>query len=221
MKYACEADGSFCGDSGVSFEKVIHVGHSLGSLLTGLLLTSYGNLSDAAVLTGVITSTKGTGLGVLTALGVQYARQNDPHLFSNAGLNYLAPATASNMQTGFFSARRNVTAGIGGFEPEIIEYAYSLRQTETTGEASSFEQAGSPAPGYKGPVQFVVGQYDYLVCGGDCTGTWKQSTLEYLYPNASCVDAHVQLGTGHGLTLHRGAREGYQVTLDWLKSNGL
>ena len=35
--------------------KVVHVGHSFGSILTSALLSSYGNISDAAIITGYVS----------------------------------------------------------------------------------------------------------------------------------------------------------------------
>ena len=63
--------------------------------------------------------------------------------------------------------------------------------------------------------------YDFLACRGDCYGFSSVEFLGALYSSASNIDLYLQPGTGHGLTLHKGARQGYQVTFDWLDGQGL
>jgi pimeloyl-ACP methyl ester carboxylesterase len=60
-------------DMHVAFNNIIHVGHSFGSILTSAFLTTYGNLSDAAVITGYIVKPYLADLKV-TILGLTYAR---------------------------------------------------------------------------------------------------------------------------------------------------
>ena len=67
----------------------------------------------------------------------------------------------------------------------------------------------------------MLAEFDFLICDGDCRGAADMAVLETLYPNAKDIDVYIQEGTGHGLTMHRGAKKGYQVTLDWLDNNGL
>lgn len=60
----------------VSFEKIIHLGHSFGSVLTNGLITTYPNLSDAAVLTGYILN-EHFGEMRKTTFDFEYAPQNN------------------------------------------------------------------------------------------------------------------------------------------------
>jgi pimeloyl-ACP methyl ester carboxylesterase len=91
---------------GQSFEKIIHVGHSLGSIVTSGLLAHYGELSDAAVITGFIVSPKlGSAMtSNVLAFNFEYPRENNPILFKEWGSGYLVPGSASGLQSAFFSA---------------------------------------------------------------------------------------------------------------------
>ena len=203
----------------VPFEKIIHVGHSFGSIRTAALLTSYGNLSDAAVLTGYIQNPHFAELRK-TAVGLAYAAQNDRTLFSDRSSGYMVQATKSDVQTNFFSTLANRTTGIGGFDPELLDYAYSIRSTSTTPEW--LLQVGmDPAVDFKGPLQFVLAEYDFGVCRGDCRLDFDQKMLKRLYPGTTDIDIYTQAGSGHALTLHRKANLGYKATLDWLDKHGL
>ncbi|KAK3112263.1 hypothetical protein LTR53_011643 [Teratosphaeriaceae sp. CCFEE 6253] len=79
----------------------------------------------------------------------------------------------------------------------------------------------APAPAYKGPLQFFLGEYDCLLCGGDCKGDYDPAALAAAYPSASDIDVYIQQGAGHALTMHRNASAGYAVMQDWLASHGL
>lgn len=80
--------------------------------------------------------------------------------------------------------------------------------------------AYGPATEFTGPVQFMEAEYDFLICGGDCHD-WNQTIIDATYLNAKDVEVYLQPGTGHGLTNHRNASLGYQVTFDFLSRNGL
>ena len=206
----------------VSFDKVIHVGHSFGSLLTTALLTAYGNLSDAAIITGSAQSSRFRLTA--TSLGLEYAPENDATLFGDRSAGYVVWGTRTAIQTGFFSTRANRTTGTGGFEKQVLDYAFSIRQTAGVTEFLS-QLAGQldlgPAVNFKGPVQYVLAEYDFLGCQGDCNGAIDVDMLKKQYPKATNIDIFIQRGTGHGLTLHKGAKLGYQASLDWLDQNGL
>lgn len=208
-------------DTDVSFNKLIHVGHSFGSFLTSALLTTYPETSDGAVITGYILNKYFADLRFGTfALG--YAPEVDPILFSDRSSGYVVHSTKGALQTGFFSVKENTTTGLGGFEPELLDYAYSVRQPLVVSETTSPALLNlGVAESFKGPVQFVVAEFDYLVCLGDCKETFDPEMITGLYPQATNVSFHVQQGTGHGLTMHKGANAGYKATFDWLEGNGL
>jgi pimeloyl-ACP methyl ester carboxylesterase len=208
----------------VAFDKIIHVGHSYGSFITFALTANYPNVSDAAVLTGFIPN-KEFNQARQTALDLQYAPEADPELFADSSSGYLIPSSRSAIQTGFFSSRVNETTGTGGFDPKFLEYAYSLRQPTTAPELGSasvlLAKAVSSPQQFTGPVQFLLAEFDFLVCLGDCRNTYNTTQVHEMYPKAKGVDIHIQPGTGHGLPFHNNAQLGFKATFDWLEENGL
>lgn len=205
----------------VSFDKVIHVGHSYGSFLTSALLADYGDLSDAAVITGYIPNSHLTDTTV-TSFGYELASENDPATFGDRPSGYIVPGTASAVQTIFFWDKPSESGDVGGFEPALLRYGNSIKQPVTIGELITVSTLNlGVAPEFKGPLQYMEPEHDFAICGGDCKNTYSLDTLKLLYPQATDVNVYLQPDTGHGLTFHRNARSGYQVTLDWLDKNGL
>lgn len=156
-----------------------------------------------------------------TGLGFDFARTNDPK-FADRPDAYIVSARDIDVQTGFFSALANRTLNIGGFDPALLELANSTKQPGTVAELISLPllAAFGPATAFKGPVQFMEAEYDFLICGGDCHD-WNQTAIDETYVNAKDVEVYLQPGTGHGMTMHRNASIGYKRTFDFLDRNGL
>ena len=206
----------------VNFDKIIHVGHSYGSFVTYAFSSLYSNLSDALILTGFIYNKEITA-GRTTSMDVFYAPEEDPKLFAGSSSGYIVPGTRSVIQSGFFSSRVNESTGIGGFEPKMLDYAYSIRQPITApqiGSGVTLIESVPTAPEYTGPVQFILGEFDFLICLGDCRNTYNTTQVEAMYPKAKGVDIYFQPGTGHGMPFHNHARLGFKATFDWLAKNG-
>ena len=203
----------------ISFDKIIHIGHSFGSILTTALLATYGNLSDAAVSTGYIMNDHFAEMRK-TSHGLEYAPQNNQTLFGDRSSGYMVDGTLSGFQTVFFSTQANTTTGTGGFDTEVLDYAFSIRQTITTSEFLPPTIDLGAAPDFKGPLQFMLAEFDYPVCRGDCRLSFDPVFFQSLYPNATDIDIYTQEGNGHALTLHRKANTGFKATLDWLDRNG-
>jgi hypothetical protein len=104
----------------------------------------------------------------------------------------------------------------------MLDYAYSIRQTVTTSELVPTNMLNiGTAPDFEGPVQFLITEFDDLLCAGECKGTYDTAFVGGLFPKARDVKFYVQEGTCHGLTMHRKANLGFKATLDWLDRNGL
>ena len=205
--------------SDVSLDKIIHVGHSFGSVLTTAFLATYGNLSDAAVITGYILNEHFAEMRKAT-FDLEYAPQNNMTLFGDRSSGYMVDGTLGGFQTVFFSTQADATTGIGGFDTEVLDYAFSIRQTITTSEFLPPPVNLGAAPQFEGPLQFMLAEFDYPVCRGDCNIPFDPATFQKLYQKAKDIDIYTQQGNGHALTMHRKANLGYKATLDWLDRNG-
>ncbi|KAI1044254.1 hypothetical protein LB504_013050 [Fusarium proliferatum] len=174
--------------------KIVHIGHSFGSATTSGLLSLHGNLSDGAILTGFLPNNQ------------------SGKRFGDRPAGYAVQASLSSIQQIFLKK--------GSFEIEALEYAEKIKQTGTVGELSS-GLIVQPATGFKGPLQYFIGENDYPFCDGDCNNTYDMETLEGLNPAATHISVHLQPGKGHGLTLSTNATAGYEVMLAYLGSQGL
>jgi alpha-beta hydrolase superfamily lysophospholipase len=124
--------------------KIIHVGHSFGSVATIGLLTQDGAASDGAIITGFLYNDQLAGASVAT-WGFEFARQNDPVLFGDRPSGYIVQATKSNTQISFLKE--------GSFEPALLDYAWKIRQPNSVSEFVSIgEVLFKPAPDFKGPI---------------------------------------------------------------------
>lgn len=221
MQYATNLPGSF--NPSIAFDKVIHIGHSYGSFVTYTLTSMYPELSDGVQFTGDLFDKELAQIRI-TAVDSHYALEDDPVLFANSSTGYVVSATASTLQTNFFSSRVNETTNIGGFEPEVLKYAFSIRQPVTTaqlGSATVALERHPTAPNFKGPVLFMCGEFDFLICLGDCRNSYDMAQLNAVYPQAKSVEVYLQPGTGHALPFHNDAQLGFQHTFQWLDANGL
>ncbi|KAG8531262.1 uncharacterized protein KY384_004620 [Bacidia gigantensis] len=189
-----------------SFDKLIHVGHSFGSVLTTAFLTKYGTLSSAAIITGFIPNPYLADMRV-SSFSAEYAPLNDPVLFSDRSQGYLVNGQLTGFQSLFFSPKTNTTSGIGGFDKEVFDYAFSIRQTITTTELLAPQASLGPALQFEGPVQ------------ADCGVDFEMG--REVWPRAKKVEVYTQPGNGHALTLHRRADVGYKATFDYLEKMGL
>ncbi|KAK7887907.1 hypothetical protein LTR67_009301 [Exophiala xenobiotica] len=193
--------------------KVVHVGHSFGSFLTSALLAKYPSLTDGAIITGYFYG-KYLGAPGMASWGVDFAATSSPPFNRSSG--YVV-CQKSGIQNLFFGGNPDTA-----FTPEMLDYGDSLKQPVPIGElASAFHIIGLQGPGLKAPVQFMLAEFDFYICGGDCKGAYDLQDLKDTYPNAAVVEDYIQPNTGHAFTLHNNATAGYQVTFDFLDRNGL
>lgn len=128
------------------FEKIVLVGHSMGSAFTIGALAEHGDIADGVVATGLIPHGKLAETGALrqSAFGLVYAASNDPVRFGDRGSGYLVQGSQTDANRLFFKK--------GFFEPELLAYGTEIKQTGTVGEFLSFGSTLKPAPGYTGPI---------------------------------------------------------------------
>ncbi|CAJ2506025.1 Uu.00g001550.m01.CDS01 [Anthostomella pinea] len=202
------------------FDKVVHVGHSLGSQTTAAFLKRYGAESSGAILTG-FTFPLHSALGPAGIYSFEYAASNNPALYGALGSGYIVPSSPTVLQSLFF--HRNGTSDPTGFTDEALAYGESIKQPFAIGDALSARGLldFGYSPSFAGPLQFFLGEFDYLVCGGDCKGNFDPDYPKSVYPNATAIETYVQPGAGHGNVLHLNANAGYAVSLKFLEENGL
>ena len=80
----------------------------------------------------------------------------------------------------------------------------------------------TPSPAYTGPVQVVLGQYDYTFCSGDCSNmsTSATSVADSFYPNATMSEGYFVANNGHCINNHYAASDAFERVLEFLKKQG-
>lgn len=125
--------------------KIVHVGHSFGTVCTIGLLQVNGSISDGAILTGFLPNNQLGGISV-ASWGFEFAKESDPSRFGNRGSGYIVQKTKYNVLLSFLKK--------GSFEPALLDYAEQIKQPTSVSEFVSLGAIfGTPAKNFRGPVQ--------------------------------------------------------------------
>ncbi|KAM0486963.1 hypothetical protein ACHAPX_000230 [Trichoderma viride] len=197
--------------------KIVHVGHSYGSYINSLMLIKYPDIIDGAIFTALYPNSI-EATDPLNALNYNhdFAKESDPARFSEYGSGYFVLDNEATLQKLFFQK--------ASLDPALLTYANSIKQPEAVGEYTSEEgNPLAPAPGYKGPLMFFIGEFDNYVCNGDCNGIYSADFARQLYPGVAAKDLtyYLQPNTGHASALSTNASAGYEVMLGFLDARGL
>ncbi|KAF5319830.1 hypothetical protein D9611_012839 [Ephemerocybe angulata] len=196
---------------GNQFNQVVGIGHSYGSVTLLSLVGKYGNVLDAAILTG-FTAGGGLGLTAFAAVGWTIAAQQNPKRFGSLPTSYMTTEGISNSQSFFFR--------YGNYETAVLQAAEATKATATLGEL--FTGAANPALNYTNPVFIVTGDKDYPFCGGNCyqkiNGANLVDASKVVFPAVpeSKFSTFIPAETGHGNNLHLSAPEAYGEIQGWI-----
>ncbi|KAI6914332.1 hypothetical protein KC318_g1158 [Hortaea werneckii] len=193
--------------------RAIHVGHSFGSFLTSAFIARFPELSDAAVITGYVATELLGSVGT-ASWSAQYAANARPGFDGGPGC---ALNQKSGIQNIFFAGDPRTA-----FTEELLEYGDRTKQPVPVGElASSYKLVDLPAPEFTGPIHFMLAEFDFFICGGDCKGLTNRTQLSLAYPKSSAIEVDIQPNTGHAFPLHNNASDRLQVSFDFLKHNAM
>ncbi|KAI0899833.1 Alpha/Beta hydrolase protein [Annulohypoxylon nitens] len=178
-----------------TYRKVVHVGHSYGSILSYALVQDHPTgLSDGIVLTG-FGQNSGNDSTYFTYGGNFVLARNASMSLSSYPAGYMASGDRTGVQTNFFAP--------DNFDPAVLQATYVTTQPVTVGELMTL---GSGAVGnntFGGPVLVITGDRDIPFCGGNCNST--KPAIPYqskqYFTNANSFDAVVVPNSGHGLNL--------------------
>jgi pimeloyl-ACP methyl ester carboxylesterase len=194
-----------------SFEKVIVVGHSLGSMTTINYAGSYPGEADGIILTGFLHDVNWSFVNS-TLLPSFYPATFDPKFAGQfSGYDYLTTLPGARGEPFYYLPNVN---------PEVLALDESLKQTTTIGELSTGPlMAFSPISfQIEGPVQVVIGEFDYVFCGSLVNCSDKAATQNYeqtFYSASACVETAVISEAAHSLNLHTNAKSAYSQMLSW------
>lgn len=190
--------------------KIVHVGHSYGSALVAGLAATTPTLSDGIILTGIAANSNYIkNLAAISAFNL--ANENEPDRFP--------PSIYSNGFITWPNKQANQFAFLHypAFDPAVLEYAELTKQPYTLGQLLTLSLLPQTAPNYHGPVLFVAGERDKLVCDGNCTGLLGSDSITVKAFNGSrSIEVYVHPGVGHGINMGQNATGVYGMMLDWI-----
>ncbi|KAI0159852.1 alpha/beta-hydrolase [Xylariaceae sp. FL1272] len=187
------------------YEKVVHVGHSFGSILTYATTAAFPSLSDGIVLTGW-SLTVPYGKDFIYAGGATAA--NSFHAWKHYPDGYLVPGTERGTQSVFFAP--------GTFDPRVLKAAHEAREPSTIGETIATKALPVESQ-FEGPVLVVTGERDGPNCGGNCYSSLPSipASAKSSFKQASSFKAVIIPGAGHGLNLEYSWPTTYGTILDF------
>lgn len=201
------------GISNHTFDHVVGIGHSFGSLQTNMLTALHPNDLDAAVLTGFSADNSGMQVA-FSGLDLVIASQILPTRFSGLSNSYLTGTAIEGTQFFFFRSP--------GFDPALLNIAEATKQTISWGEF--FASGQLVAENFTGPIDVVNGEYDLPNCHGNCLVPSNKAAAvkDAYYPAASNSSSwYIGPGSGHGLNFHYAALGAYEHIHNFIKANGL
>lgn len=130
-----------------AYNKVLHVGHSFGSLMTYALANMYPNITQGIALTGFAHV---PNFVAFFALGGGFAPVKEiPALAKQYPAGYLATKSSSGVQANFLAQ--------GDFDPDMLIEAARAGQPTTPGEILTVGSVSGAPSVYCGPVLVITG----------------------------------------------------------------
>ena len=196
--------------TGVAFDKVVAVGHSLGSFISIILAGTYPGDVDGVILTGVLHDVNLDFVNNVLVPSL-YPAAFDPRFAGQSlDLNYLTTLPGTRL-AGFYYAPNA--------DPVVVAIDESTKETVTGGELDAVAVLFGPLTSLIDvPALVVVGEFDGIFCGNlvDCSDRKAvQSYEEGFFSPAACVETAVIGESGHDLNLHTNARSAYAKMLAW------
>lgn len=196
---------------GAAFDKVMVVGHSMGSFVALVHAATFPADVDGLVLTGFLHDVNFDFVDEVLLPSIYPARLDPKFAGRFSGDDYLTSVPGSRGETFYYAP----TA-----DPAVIELDEALKETATvaefgTGPAVVFDPISFDV---EGPVLVILGEFDFIFCGNqvDCSDRAAVESYERgFYGAAACVDVEVVGASGHVLNLQRNAHSAYARMLGW------
>lgn len=207
------------------FDKVVYVGHSLGSCIGNYLAQKHPDAVESFILTGfspyLAVGALGTVIGAAFLPAVLVAPTRFPGL--------LDPSYLYGTST---QGTRGIIYHVS-YTEQVFQLDRATEGTTTAGEFATALLGQAKAPGFKGSFMALNDENDQIFCArnpldpltgdkGDC-GTGSNSytaQVSRLYPNAKAF-AYVNIPeTGHSLNYHYTAQQEFKAAHDFLAAQG-
>src|SRR5262249_31258037 len=200
-----------------SFEKVIVVGHSMGSLTTINYAGRFPGEADGIILTGFLHDVNFDFVNSVLLPALYPATLDPKFLGQFPNFDYFTsvpPVPPVTSTRGLFYYLPNA-------DPLVLALDEGLKQTTTIGELNTGPlMALDPtfSSQIQGPVQVVIGEFDPIFCGHLVNCSDQAAVQDYeegIYSTAACVETAVVNAAGHDLNLQTNAQAAYSKMLSW------
>ncbi|KAJ7597687.1 hypothetical protein C8J56DRAFT_326191 [Mycena floridula] len=190
------------------FDKIIGVGHSLGSgLLNFGALAEGGNFPfDGLILTGYLNSSI-----AVSPTGILFpATDIDPLRWNGLDVGYSTTNSSRNL---FYPSDLN------SFSPRMLLLDDLTKDLGTISTFVQLPAASFPVLGFEGDVVKIVGSEDGFWCsGGRCSDVAALRASEsVLWPAAKSFDIAVSNGSGHDLNLDFFAMNAFHIFFSFVE----
>jgi len=197
--------------AGRGFDKIIQVGHSLGSALTNGVMTQHPDLLDAAILTGYDHTPNKINISQIA--GLEPAAQVDPNVFPGLSAGYLTTESPETRAAFFYGAN-------GTFDPLMLSFDSFSRDTFTTGELQTLTNQILPAPDFEGDVLTLTGNADVLFCNAqEACNNVNGETSEF-YAKAKSTETTLIPGANHAPNVQLSAPLTFAEMINFLERHG-
>lgn len=208
-----------------TFNKIIQVGCSMGSLMANVLNVQYPDDVDATILTGFAKTWINTIPGFTVTAGLLPAQLVQPDKYGPLTVGYLQATSEPGIEYLLFYGPPGTN-----YDPVFVHQDYQNRGTITVGEAASSALVPT-ASRYRGSVFVMTGQQDVVFCGslgflgggpGNCgSGAWGLlAQTQSLYPHASNYSYYAVPNAGHCWQHQFAAQDGFAIAHNWLAGRG-
>ncbi|EPE27791.1 alpha/beta-Hydrolase [Glarea lozoyensis ATCC 20868] len=186
--------------------KLAHVGHSFGSFLSQGLITQNPELSDGALFTGLAWDSSSQP-PALESMGLRIANTQSEGRWVGLDNQYLTSGDIAGNAAFFFHG--------DSYDKQMLWYSDSVAQPLAIIELLTLTTLITGPSKFHGPVMVISGEFDFPLCGGNCTDTLR-GPAELFFSNATDLQTVVHPKTGHAINYSFNATGAYAVMLDYL-----
>lgn len=199
---------------GKTFNRIIFVGHSYGSILGNAQATNHPGDISAFILTGY-------GVSIIPVAAdlpqtVPFPAALYAPRFAGFAPGYLVTSSEAGR-------RAYLWGKPGSFDEGIFEKDYDDEDVVGLGELLSIDGGLKEAPASTAPVYIITGDSDDVFCLAATCGDGPSSPQAQacaLFPKAETCEYFIPVGTGHMISLHYSAQTSFQKYHAFLASVG-
>jgi pimeloyl-ACP methyl ester carboxylesterase len=198
------------GALGQSFEKVVLVGHSFGTLVTYAAVGSDPDLVDGVIATGV---SRGPDLPGLIEILVTFSH---PAWLEGGRFAGLDPGYLTTLpgQRGDFYHRPAV-------DPQVVAVDEATKDVQSTTDLGTIALPLLSTVNFRKPVLNVMGDKDLVFCQlipcSSPLSPWNAEPL--LFPLVPSYDSLIVRDTGHNINLHPHGRVFFDKAVEWTRTH--